>query len=115
MRLRARRGLAGAGGSAGTGRRSGAGDDGEGERGTSQAVDGPLLELLERDLSRRRDLVEAQAVRVVVRLEGRLGELLLPVVEGAAALGVDAVAVVGQHRGRRWVGATMRSGESKQC
>ena len=47
---------------------------------------------------RRRPRVKVEAVRVVGRLEGRVGELLLAVVDDIAPLGLVAVIVWSEHR-----------------
>lgn len=57
-----------------------------------------MLKLLELDVGRRRPRVKVEAVRVVGRLEGRVGELLLAVVDDIAPLGLVAVIVWSEHR-----------------
>lgn len=64
---------------------------------TAQPVNGPLLKLLEGDVCGWRGQVEVQAVRVVGVLVGRLGELLLAVVDDISPLGVDAPEVLPDH------------------
>ena len=68
---------------------------------TPETVNGPLLELLKRDVCGGRRRVEIQTVRVVGGLVCRIGELLLAVVEDIAPLGIDAVEILTDHGGGR--------------
>ena len=56
---------------------------------TAKTIDGPLLELLERDLQWWRHLVEIQAVRVVDRSVSGFSELFPLVIEDRPPLGID--------------------------
>lgn len=56
---------------------------------TAKTIDGPLLELLERDLQCWRHLVEIEAVRVVDRSVSGLSELFPLVIEDRPPLGID--------------------------
>lgn len=64
---------------------------------TPQPINGPLLELLEGDLSRRRRVVQVQTVRVVLLLVDWYGELPFFVVDSCPAFGVDTVGVLSNH------------------
>ena len=67
---------------------------------TSDPIDGPLLELFERDFCRGRDGVEVQSVRILDRFVGWSGELFALVVEGGPSFGVDSVHVLSDHFSR---------------
>jgi hypothetical protein len=64
---------------------------------TSQAVNGPLFKLLERDVRRGWLGVEIQAMRILCLLVGRVCELFLAVVDGISPLGVYTIVVLSQH------------------
>ena len=64
---------------------------------TLQAVNGPLLKLLEGDLRRGRQHVEVEPVLIILLLEFGFGELLLLVVEIGASLGINSGVVVADH------------------
>lgn len=77
--------------------------DSRGERGieelTSQPVDRPLLELLERDVGGGRRAVVVQPVGVALLFPLSGAELRLAVVKHVATLGLDAVWVLTDHFG----------------
>ena len=56
---------------------------------TAKTIDGPLLELLERDLQCWRHLVEIEAVRIVDRSVSGLSELFPLMIEDRPPLGID--------------------------
>lgn len=64
---------------------------------TSQTVDGPLFELLERDICCGRARIEVQAVLALDILVGRDGELLFAVIEISPSFGAESVCVVPNH------------------
>lgn len=64
---------------------------------TLQPINGPLLKLLEGDLSRRRRVIQVQTVRVVLLLVDWYGELPFFVVDSCPAFGVDTVGVLSNH------------------
>lgn len=64
---------------------------------TSQSVNGPLLELLECNLLRWRDVVEIQTVRIVLLLECGCSELLFLMVEVGPSLRVNPEKVTSNH------------------
>lgn len=66
---------------------------------TSQSIDGPLLELLERYVCRRRICVKVQAMRILRVLELGSRKLLLSVVDNGAPFCVDSVGVLSHHHG----------------
>ncbi len=64
---------------------------------TSQPIDSPLLELLECDLGRGGDFVEAQAVRVVLLFICGNCELFLLVINRTSSFGVNSIIVLSYH------------------
>lgn len=64
---------------------------------TLQSVNRPLLELFQSDLGRRWDIVEIQAMRVVLLLERRRCELLLSWVQVGPPLGVNSMKILSYH------------------
>ena len=64
---------------------------------TLQTVDCPLFELLERDLCRRRCVVQVQTVRIILLLVGRCSELPLLVIDCCPAFWVDSMSVLSDH------------------
>ena len=61
-----------------------------------------MLKLLELDIRRRRARVKVEAVGVVGGLVGRVGKVLLAVVDDIAPLGLVAVVVRSEHGGCAW-------------
>jgi hypothetical protein len=66
---------------------------------TLQSVNGPLLELLKRNLCCRWDLVEIETMGIVLLLVCRRRELLFFVVQGGPPFGVDSMKVLSNHAG----------------
>lgn len=64
---------------------------------TSKSINGPLLELLERNICCGRICVKVQAVGILRVLELGRCKLLLAVVDNVSPLGVDSVVVVAHH------------------
>ena len=58
---------------------------------TSQSIDCPLFKLLKGDLLSRRELIEAQTMRIIMSLINGSCELFLLVVDVVASLWVNAV------------------------
>jgi hypothetical protein len=64
---------------------------------TSQPVNRPLLELLQRDICSRRCAVEVQPVRVGVLFPLGSAELFFAIVDDVATLAVNAVCICTEH------------------
>lgn len=67
---------------------------------TPQPINSPLLKLLQRNLLRRRHIIEIQPVRVLLLLVGCVRELFFLVADDIAPLGVDALWILPDHRVR---------------
>ena len=64
---------------------------------TAQAINGPLFELLKRDLGSGRNLVEIESKAIIELFVGGVGELFLLVVERGASLWINASVLLTNH------------------
>lgn len=66
---------------------------------TLQSIDGPLLELLQRDLRGRRRVIDVHAMGIVLLFESCRGELSFLGVNDGPPLRINAINILSDHGG----------------